>query len=497
MRTEPFQLFPVLDGPTEAALRASIERHGVIVPVVRDQHGRIIDGYHRSRIADELSVSYPVSTIDVADDEHATELAQTLNTDRRHLSPDQRRELVIDLRAQGHSERAIAGALGVGNGTVHRDLAGAPDGAPQPESVRGADGKTYPARRPAPAAAPPAGYLRASCVQSGYVVVDSYGEARTIDRVEEHDGQVILHDDDGGALIIGADMLVEVTREGPGTIDTTSAGNGAHGAPIPAEPRADRAPREQGETAGGAATREGAVTGGPTPAGAFNPPAVDPPITKPDLGGGLSHPARFSDALLPVFAKALPPELYPTVVDPFAGTGRIHELSNQTVGVELEPEWAAMHPDTICGSALNLPFPDDHFDAVCTSPCYGNRLADHHNAADPHLRRSYTHDLGRPLSPDNAGAMQWGNGYRKFHWAAWEEMWRVLRPGGRLVLNIKDHVRGGVRQHVAGWHVMSMFLLGLELTWCEDVHTSNLRQGENGDLRFPEQVFVFDKRGGS
>ena len=37
------QLFEPLTAPTEAALRASIERFGVIVPIVRDQHGRILD----------------------------------------------------------------------------------------------------------------------------------------------------------------------------------------------------------------------------------------------------------------------------------------------------------------------------------------------------------------------------------------------------------------------------------------------------------------------
>lgn len=110
------------------------------------------------------------------------------------------------------------------------------------------------------------------------------------------------------------------------------------------------------------------------------------------LYDGVAHPAIFSDAILPVLARMLGPE-HRRVLDPFAGVGRIHELRGLvdwelvTIGVEIEPEWATVHTDTQVGNALALPFASGVFDAVITSPTYGNRLADH-RARDGSYRHS-------------------------------------------------------------------------------------------------------------
>lgn len=244
---------------------------------------------------------------------------------------------------------------------------------------------------------------------------------------------------------------------------------------------------------------------------ALTPEVVEPDrpaITKPDLGDGISHPARYSKQLIPLFSRLLGSYANgKRVLDPFAGVGGIHALRDDgydTTGVELEPEWANLHEHTSVGDATDLPFGDEEFDAVVTSPAYGNRLADSYNSSDPHLRRSYRFDLGRELTDGNAGAMQWGDTYRDLHLAAWAEAKRVLRPGGVLLLNIKDHYRNYERQPVAGWHVTALCRLGFTLL----EHTTdvarpdevdatvgapNLRQGANSELRLAEQVYVMRK----
>jgi hypothetical protein len=231
-------------------------------------------------------------------------------------------------------------------------------------------------------------------------------------------------------------------------------------------------------------------------------------LAKPDLGGGISHPARYSLELVDLFRQLLTAysHLGVKVLDPFAGPGGIHDLHPEfdTVGIEREPEWANLHPRNRIGNALDLPFDVDSFDAIATSPTYGNRFADSHNASDPERRRSYTHDLGHDLSPENSGVLHWRTSpagkeaigsadYRAFHERAWDEAVLVLRPGGLFILNICDHVRDGLIQPVAAWHTWCLGRLNLDYVESRSVPTRKLRQGTNGELREQEQVHVFRK----
>lgn len=124
-----YQVMPPLSADEYDKLRDEITEHGVLVPVVKDQHGNILDGHHRMRIADEIGVKYRVDVIKVDDDRHARSLARTYNLARRHLTREQKRQMIADEITDdpGRSDRAIARIIGVDHktvGSVRRELRG-------------------------------------------------------------------------------------------------------------------------------------------------------------------------------------------------------------------------------------------------------------------------------------------------------------------------------------------------------------------------------------
>lgn len=118
--TADFQVMPALTDDELTALKTSIADVGIVVPVVVDQHGRILDGHHRRRIAGELGVDCPVEIRHVKDDDDARNVALTLNLTRRHLTRKQRRELIRrEIHARpGDSDRSIARRFGCSPSTV-------------------------------------------------------------------------------------------------------------------------------------------------------------------------------------------------------------------------------------------------------------------------------------------------------------------------------------------------------------------------------------------
>ena len=217
---------------------------------------------------------------------------------------------------------------------------------------------------------------------------------------------------------------------------------------------------------------------------------IDLPAANP------AHPAKYTDALLLTMAQMLKGRR--RILDPFGGTGKVFLLEAwlpdaQIEAVEIEPEWAAINPRTTHGNALDLPWPAGYFDAVCTSPTYGNRMADTtFSSSIGNTWQTYTCKIGRRLHPDNSGAMDWGDKYRDFHVAAWTEARRVLQPGGAFVLNIKDHIRGGEVQHVTEWHVKTLQGLGFVEREHKRINTPSMRYGRNGDKRVEyESVILF------
>lgn len=206
------------------------------------------------------------------------------------------------------------------------------------------------------------------------------------------------------------------------------------------------------------------------------------------------HPAKFTDTHLEEIVKILGGDRELNVLDPFAGVGTIHRLPYFTRGLELEPEWADQHHATVVGDALNTGFDNQCFDAVVTSPCFGNRMADNFEAKDDSKRHTYRHYLGRSPSEGSAAIMQWGDDYREFHKKAWLEAQRILVPNGKLIINIKDHIRGGEIQHVTQWHIEVCQEIGLKLLGEVTIPVSGLTHGENYEVRIPhESLLVFLK----
>ncbi len=267
------------------------------------------------------------------------------------------------------------------------------------------------------------------------------------------------------------------------------------------------------------------------------------------------HPAKWSANVLFAIRDAVIAERERRgklllVLDPFAGIGRrrLEEaLGNAALrvdGFELQPEWSGWRPGcpegkvflqdgslangtgdllTLQGPADYLPpHYGDRYDAVCTSPCYGNRMADSHQAKDPcgkcggsgyktdlaegphwtpcpgckgsglSKRYTYAHYLraaGGDLVPGSAAGMAWGRDYRILHRSALHEMIRVLRPGGLLAINMSNHFRTlvkgepAVEQDVVGWWVNQVIVAGCTLRGVVPIDTPRNKVGANADVR--------------
>jgi SAM-dependent methyltransferase len=253
------------------------------------------------------------------------------------------------------------------------------------------------------------------------------------------------------------------------------------------------------------------------------------------------HPAKFSQPVLDAGLRVLTehsPNGPLRILDPYAGVGGIHQLhakgGHDTVGVDLQPEWAQANPRTIVGDATALPAGwTDGFDGFFTSVNYGNRMADHHNAMDPckkcagegvvermatpaevdagcelgiaydpckHCRGSgksprntYAHCLresGAELVAGSASAMHWGPAYRAHHVAFVKEMGRVVRPGGLGLLNISNHMKGDVEVNVAEWFLHVFISQGWYVWEVRRIGTRRNGQGANRDTRVDGELLL-------
>jgi len=204
------------------------------------------------------------------------------------------------------------------------------------------------------------------------------------------------------------------------------------------------------------------------------------------------HGATFCSEILKAIRELTPDiPLSTRALEPFAGVGTGHQLGFDSLGVELEREWACQHDRNIVGDVLHL---DDvlprgmRFGLAYSSPCYGNRFADkdfRDSAAG-----NYAKWLGRLASDGSSCHMQWGRRYKEFHVEAWRQV--VDRLDGPFLLNISDHKRCTEpfrRAKVTDFHIGVFNDLGFRVVACVPVETPRLQYGAN-PLRMPAEMII-------
>lgn len=220
-----------------------------------------------------------------------------------------------------------------------------------------------------------------------------------------------------------------------------------------------------------------------------------------------SHCATYSKELWPAMQRMVKANVRSDhVYDPMAGIGTVADIfpDLRPFGCELEPEYAAEADWIRSGNCLD---DRDTFGFVCTSPPYGNRMADQYlgTAAERALRaetgkkprrNGYAMDLNRRLTDGSAAALQWGPKYRLAMTEIWEHLSRFnVDVTGHLLVNVASHFRGGVYAEVSEWTLKTILRQeGMVLIDYDFVPTPGNRDGANRELRVGgEHLFLFEK----
>jgi len=82
-----YQVFEPLSDAAYAALKRDIQKNGIRVPVETDEAGNILDGYHRTKIAQELDIDFPKVVRTFETEAAKIEYAIKMNLLRRHIGP--------------------------------------------------------------------------------------------------------------------------------------------------------------------------------------------------------------------------------------------------------------------------------------------------------------------------------------------------------------------------------------------------------------------------
>ena len=146
-----YRLLPPLDAETYAGIKANIAVNGVLVPIVRDEKGYILDGFARAQMAKELGYECPSVTVKGLTEQEKRSQVRALNLARRHLDRFARRQIIADELRENprRSNNWISKSLGVDDKTVasvRSDMHSTSE-LPKLGFTQGSDGKYRPATR--------------------------------------------------------------------------------------------------------------------------------------------------------------------------------------------------------------------------------------------------------------------------------------------------------------------------------------------------------------
>lgn len=307
-----YQLLPPLSDEEYAALRDDIAGAGVRVPIDVDEDGNILDGHHRKQIADELGKECPERIVRGLPEFAKVDYALTVNLTRRHLTREQRRDLVTKSlkRDPRVSDREHARRCGVSHTYVSgvREALEAADQLATVASRVGKDGRERPSQT-AGLAGPAPDAEQASAAS---------GTAAAGDRVGS---PAAAPQDPSGAF----DGFSGTEETGEGATEP-DAGGGA-GTPPPATDHPGSSSPGEGAGSAAAPAAGGAASTSPlaapnspsevqrpgTPAGTGEPTEDAPPVRPPAgdgvQGGPATSPAgppceKCGDEILPGQAAA-------------------------------------------------------------------------------------------------------------------------------------------------------------------------------------------------
>jgi len=195
--------------------------------------------------------------------------------------------------------------------------------------------------------------------------------------------------------------------------------------------------------------------------------AVPDGVTHPSPSPGQRssrHPATWDERLISAAAEMIEHHTAAPgiLIDPMAGEGSHYAPfaeAGWTVIMSDIHLWPHRDRRVLCCDAADISADDDSIDVLLTSPPFGNRLADK-MSTDDDQRVTYADRRGADAAENDASGMQWGAAYRSAMRRIWTEAARLLKDDGLAVIDIKDHIRGGSRQHVTAWTIQAWRDLG-------------------------------------